>query len=57
MTSGGWNSRNVPRTSTLNINTKRIYVVIVSALAHQMCVLNTKKLIVAYSFSFGETSL
>ena len=46
----------VPRTSVLNISTKYISVVIFSVLVHQMCVLDTKKLVIAHSFSFGETS-
>ena len=54
--SGEWHSRDVPRTSTLNISTKRISVVIFLFLVHQMCVLDIKKLVIAYSFSFGETS-
>ena len=33
---------------------KRISVVIFSVLVHQMCILDTKKLVIAYSFSFGE---
>ena len=40
----------------LNINTKCISMVIFSVLVHQMSVLGIKKLFVAYSFSFGETS-
>ena len=40
----------------LNINPKRISMVIFSVLVHQMSVLGIKKLVVAYSFSFGETS-
>ena len=56
VTSGGWPSRNVPRTSILNISRKFIYVVIVLVLVHQMYVLDTKKLVVAYSFIFGEPS-
>ena len=31
-------------------------MVIFSALVHQMCVLDNKKLVIAYSFSFGEMS-
>ena len=54
--SGGWHDRDVPTTSVLNISTKRISVVIFSDLVHQMCVLNTKKLVIAYLFSFRETS-
>ena len=54
--SGGWHDRDVPTTSVLNISTKRISVVIFSVLVHQMCVLNTKKLVIAYLFSFRETS-
>ena len=56
MTSGRWRPRNVPRTSILNTSTERISVVIFSVLVHQMCVLDNKKLVIAYSFSFGETS-
>ena len=56
MTSGLWRPRNVPRTSILNTSTERISVVIFSVLVHQMCVLHNKKLVIAYSFSFGETS-
>ena len=56
MTSGEWRSWDVPITSTLNISTNRISVVVFSVLVHQMCVLDTKKLVTAYSFSFGETS-
>ena len=56
MTSGLWHPRNVPRTSILNTSTERISVVIFSVLVHQMCVLDNKKLVIAYSFSFGETS-
>ena len=37
------------------ISTKRISALKLSVLVHQMCVLDTKKL-VAYSFSLGETS-
>ena len=33
-----------------------ITVIIFSVLVHQMCALNTKKFVFAYSFSFGETS-
>ena len=54
--SGVWHDRDVPTTSILNISTKRISVVIFSVLVHQMCVLNTKKLVIAYLFSFRETS-
>ena len=56
MTSGLWRPRNVPRTSILNTSTERISVVIFPVLVHQMCVLDNKKLVIAYSFSFGETS-
>ena len=49
-------SRDVPWTSILNISTKRISVVKLSVLVHQMCVLDTKKLVISYSFSLGETS-
>ena len=56
VTSGGSRYRDVPRASILNINIKRISVVIFSVLVHQTCVLDTKKLLIAYSFSFGETS-
>ena len=54
-TFGGWCSRDVPWMSILNISTKCIPMVIISVLADQMCVLNTKKLVMAYSFSFGLT--
>ena len=33
-----------------------ITIVTFSVLIHQMCVLNNKKFVFAYSFSFGETS-
>ena len=56
VTSGGWRSRDVPRASILNISTKRISVVKFSVLVHQMCVLDTRKLVTAYFFSLGETS-
>ena len=56
VTSGGWRSQDVPRTSMLNINTKHVFQVIFSVLVHQMCVLDAKKLIIVYSFSFGGTS-
>ena len=36
--------------------TKRISAAIFSVLVHQMCLLDTKKLIIAFSFSFVETS-
>ena len=54
--SGGRRSREVPRTSILDISRKCISVVIFSVLIHQMCVLDTKKLVITYSSSFGETS-
>ena len=54
--SGVWRSQDVPRTSILNICTKRISVVVVSVLVHQVSVLDTKRLVIVYSFSFGETS-
>ena len=41
----------------LNIIAKRISVAEFSVLVHQMCALHTKKLVISYSFSFGETSL
>ena len=56
VTSGGWRSPDVPRTSILNMSKKLISVVIFSVLMHQMCVLDTKKLVITYSFGFGETS-
>ena len=56
VTSCRWRTRDVPRRPILNINTKRIYVVIHSVLVHQMSVLDTKTLIIAYFLSFGETS-
>ena len=56
VTSGGWGSRDIPRASILNISTKRMSMVILSVLVHQMCVSDTKKLVIAYSFSFRETS-
>ena len=56
VTSGGQLSRDVPRTSILNISTKRISVVKLLVLVHQMCVLDTKKLVISYSFSLGGTS-
>ena len=56
VTPGDWRSRNVPRKSILNISTKRISVVIFSVLVHQLCVLETKKLVIAHSFRFGEPS-
>ena len=56
VTSSRWRPRDVPRTSILNISTKRISVVTFSVLVHQMYVLDNKKLVIAYSFSFGETS-
>ena len=37
---GGWTSREVVRTSILNINTKCIFAVIFSALVQQICVLS-----------------
>ena len=56
MTPGGWRSRDVPRPSILNKSTNRISVVIFPVLVHQMCVLDTKKLVIAHSISFGEIS-
>ena len=56
VTSGGWSFQDVPRMSVLNISTKWISVLIFQNLVNQMCVLNTKKLVTAYSFNFGETS-
>ena len=38
----------------MDIGTKHIYVAIFTALVHQMCVLDINKLVIAYSFSFGE---
>ena len=56
VTSEGWRSQDVPRAYIFNISTKRISVVKFSVLVYQMCVLDTKKLVTAYSFSLGETS-
>ena len=56
MTSGGCPYRDVPRALILNISTKRISVVIFYVLIDQICVLDTKKLAIAYPFRFGETS-
>ena len=56
VTSGGWRFQGVPRMSILNISTKWISVLIFSNLVNQMRVLNTKKLVTAYYFDFGETS-
>ena len=56
VTSGRCRSREVARASILNIITKHISVKIFSVLVHQMYVLDTKKLVIAYSFSFRETS-
>ena len=56
VTHGGWRYTDVPRRSILNINTKHISMVIFSVLVYQICVLDTKKLVFVYSFSFGETS-
>ena len=56
LTLGGLSSQDVPKTSILNISRKRISVVIFSVLVHQMSILDTKKLVIAYSSSFGETS-
>ena len=56
VTYGGWRYTDVPRRSILNINTKHISMVIFSVLVYQICVLDTKKLVFVYSFSFGETS-
>ena len=50
----GLRSRDVPRTSILNISSKCISEVIFSVLVHQMCALDTKKSVIAHSFSFGE---
>ena len=52
--SGGWCSWDIPRVSILNISTKCISVLIFSVLVHQICVLDTKKLVITYSFCFGE---
>ena len=52
VTSGGGSYRDVPRTSLLSINTKRISVVIFSVLVHQMCVLHTKKVSYCVFFQF-----
>ena len=38
------------------MSTKCISVELFSALVDQICVLDTKKLVIAYSFSFGEKS-
>ena len=56
MKSGRWRPRDVLRTSILNVSVKRISVVIFSVLVDQMCVLDKEKLVIAYSFNFGETS-
>ena len=48
--------RDVHRTSILNITTKRISVVKFLVLVLQMFVLDTKKLVISYSFSLVETS-
>ena len=45
-----------PRALVLKISTKRVSVGIFSVLVHQMCVLYTNKLAIAYSFAFGEMS-
>ena len=50
VTLGGWCSPDVARTSILNISTKCISVVTFSVLVYQMCVLDTKKLVISYSF-------
>ena len=52
----GLHSRDVPRTSILNISSKCISVVTFPVLVHQMYALDAKKLVIAHSFSFGETS-
>ena len=56
LTSGGWRSQDVSRPSILNIITKGISEVKFSVLYHQMCVLDTKNLVIAYYFSLEETS-
>ena len=43
-------------TSIWNISTKRISVEKISVLVHQMCVLDTKKVVISYSFNLGDTS-
>ena len=55
--SGGWRYLDIPKTSVSNINTKPISVVIFSVLVRQICVLDTKKLVFEYCFSFSENSL
>ena len=55
VTSGGWSSRDVPRMSILNKIAKRITAATFSVLIQQMCVLDTRKFVIAYSFSFGDT--
>ena len=52
MTSGGWRLPTVP---IWGISTKCISLVILSVLVHETCVLNNKKLNIAYFFSFGKT--
>ena len=52
VTSGEWRSRDIRIASILNISKKRISVVIYSALVHQMCVLGTKKIVIAIFFQF-----
>ena len=55
VTSGGWRSWFNSRASILNIRKKGMSVVIFSVLFHHMNVLDTKKLVIAYSFKFEET--
>ena len=45
-----------PQEVDLNISSKRISVVTFSVLVPQVCLLDTKKLVILYSFSFGDTS-
>ena len=56
VTSSGWRSWDVPKTPILSISTKRISAVIFSVLDHQMCVLDSKNLVIAYSFGLGKMS-
>ena len=55
VTSGGWRLQDVAKASILNISAKRISVVILSFFVHRMCVLDTKKLVIAYSSNFIKT--
>ena len=57
VTSRGWRSRDVHSFSFLHISIKRVSVVILPVLVHQTCLFNVIKLVFAYSFSFGETSV